>query len=272
MTEMTQVRVGCEFHYVSQAAVNSVFQVEPTLDGRHLVLEQTMTTNPAGWRTAYRDRFGNTCSRLTIPSGPFALRFDALVQVPAMIDDIDPEAPETPTTALPDEVITFLMPSRYCVSDVLSAQAWGLFGSLPPGWRRVQAITEMVHDHLTFDYLSASPTATAADAFGTGRGVCRDFAHVAISFCRALHIPARYVFGYLPDIGVRPPDEPMDFCAWYEVYLGGRWWTFDPRNNQHRIGRVVIGRGRDAVDVAMVTSFGSPVLEKMTVWADEVPI
>jgi transglutaminase-like putative cysteine protease len=153
---------------------------------------------------------------------------------------------------------------------VLVAEAWYRFGDLAPGWGRVQAIMDSVHGHLAFGYGTSSPKYTAAEAFAAGKGVCRDFAHLAISFCRALNIPARYVFGYLPDIDVPIDPAPMDFAAWIEVWLDGRWWTFDPRNNQHRVGRVVIGRGRDAVDVAMVTTYGAVMLENMTVWADEV--
>jgi transglutaminase-like putative cysteine protease len=150
--------------------------------------------------------------------------------------------------------------------------AWQLFGTMEPGWARVQAICDWVHSNIRFQYGSSNSLTTAADVCAQGIGVCRDFAHLAVTFCRALHIPARYVFGYLPDIGVPPPDDPMDFCAWIEVYLAGRWWTFDPRNNEPRVGRVLIGRGRDALDVAMVTTFGSPRLAQMTVWADAVPL
>ena len=147
--------------------------------------------------------------------------------------------------------------------------AWQLFGGIDSGWGRVQAICDWVHGNIRFQYGTSNSLTTAADVCSAGVGVCRDFAHLAVTFCRALNIPARYVFGYLPDIGVPPPDAPMDFCAWMEVYLGGRWWTFDPRNNQPRIGRVLVGRGRDALDVAMLTTYGSPRLKKMTVWADE---
>ena len=147
--------------------------------------------------------------------------------------------------------------------------AWTLFGSAAPGWQRVEAICDWVHSEIKFGYLDTSPLATAADVFDRRAGVCRDFAHLAVTFCRALNIPARYAFGYLPDIDVPPPSDPMDFCAWMEVYLGGRWWTFDPRNNQARRGRVLIARGRDAVDVAMVSTYGGPQLRSMTVWANE---
>jgi len=265
-----RIRVGCDFCFEVPSPVAAVFQVEPRDELRQRVVAQALSFVPAGEHTAYADTFGNTCSRLLVAPGPFALHYDATVEVPRTADDTDPDAREVPVERLPAEALLFLMPSRFCVSDVLAGQAWELFGGLPPGWRRVQAVIEMVHGHLAFGYGSSSPTYTAADAFAAGKGVCRDYAHLAISFCRALHIPARYVFGYLPDLDVPPDGAVMDFAAWMEVWLEGRWWTFDPRNDQHRAGRVVIGRGRDAVDVAMVTSYGAATLKGMTVWADEV--
>jgi transglutaminase-like putative cysteine protease len=191
------------------------------------------------------------------------------VEVPDAVEDADEDAPELPADQLPDETLIFTLPSRYCLPDVLGREAWNRFGTLPPGYRRVQAICDHVHDHLTFRYGSSTPLTTAADVYAAGKGVCRDFAHLALSFCRALNIPARYVFGYLPEIEVEPLPEPMDFAAWIEVYLDGTWYTFDPRNNSARKGRVLIGRGRDALDVAMVTTYGGPVLERMEVWAHE---
>ena len=161
----------------------------------------------------------------------------------------------------------YLLPSRYCLPDELGADAWHHFGALEPGWARVQAVVQMVHEHLTFGYGSSSAVTTAADAYRSGRGVCRDYAHLAISFCRALNIPARYVFGYIPEIDVPPPVEPMDFAAWFEAYLDGAWHTFDARNNRRRVGRVVVGRGRDAVDVALITSFGPVTLTEFDVRA-----
>jgi transglutaminase-like putative cysteine protease len=268
MGDTITLRVGCEFRYEADAPVPSVVQVEPRRDGEPVLREARWRLAPEVARTEYLDGFGNPCTRLTIPAGEFSFAYQALVDVPDRADDADPDAPEVPVEDLPPELLVYTMPSRYCVSDVLSDQAWEMFGDMRPGWRRVQAVTEAVHDHLKFGYGSSTSTTTAADAFAAAQGVCRDFAHVAISFCRALNIPARYTFGYLPDIGVVPPEEPMDFCAWYEVWLGERWWTFDARNNQRRVGRVVIGRGRDAVDVAMVTSYGGPRLASMTVTAE----
>jgi transglutaminase-like putative cysteine protease len=165
----------------------------------------------------------------------------------------------------------YTLPSRFCPSQDLADDAWNLFGSTPPGWRRVQTICDWVHGEVKFGYLDTSLLATAIDVFSSRSGVCRDFAHLAVTFCRALNIPARYVFGYLPDIGVPAGPDPMDFCAWIEVFLDRTWWTFDPRNNQRRVGRALVARGRDALDVAMISSYGGPDLTSMTVWADEVP-
>jgi len=195
-----------------------------------------------------------------------------MIEVSGQADEVAPDAVQLPVEELPDEALLYTLPSRFCLSDTLSDMAWQLFGTIEPGWARVQAICDWVHGNIRFQYGSSNSLTTAADVCAQGVGVCRDFAHLAVTFCRALNIPARYVFGYLPDIGVPPPDAPMDFCAWMEVYLAGRWWTFDPRNNEPRIGRVLIGRGRDALDVAMVTTYGSPRLAQMTVWADAAPL
>ncbi|MFL5663609.1 MAG: transglutaminase family protein [Ktedonobacteraceae bacterium] len=197
------------------------------------------------------------------------LRYDAIIEVADTWDEVSPAAPQLPVEDLPDDVLLYTLPSRFCLSDVLSDTAWDLFGAIEPGWARVQAICDWVHEHIRFQYGTSTPQTTAVDIYEQRVGVCRDLTHLAVTFCRALNIPTRYVFGYLPDIGVPVSEAPMDFCAWMEVYLGDRWWTFDPRNNTPRIGRVLIGRGRDALDVAMVTSYGSPTLRQMIVWADE---
>ena len=269
-TEATrQIRVGCEFRYTAEVPTAAVFQVEPSRAAQTLVLRHGWDVRPAADRHGYQDLYGNDCQRITLPIGDTTLRFDALVAVPDATEDVDPDAAEVPTAELPDDVLVYTMPSRYCLPDVLGNEAWRLFGAAKPGYQRVRAICDHVHDHLRFAYGSSSGTTTAADAYAAGWGVCRDFAHVAITFCRALSIPARYVFGYLPDLDVDPDPAPMDFAAWMEVYLDHAWWTFDPRNNTARKGRVLIGRGRDAVDVAMVTTYGGPVLHEMTVWAEE---
>ncbi|MGO9877548.1 MAG: transglutaminase-like domain-containing protein, partial [Acidimicrobiia bacterium] len=183
---------------------------------------------------------------------------------------VDRSAREVPVELLPDETMVFLLPSRFCLSDSLRDRAWELFGETEPGWSRVAAVCDWVHNNVQFQPGASNALTSALDVWDTRFGVCRDFAHLSLTLCRGLNIPARYVFGYLPDVGVAPPYDPMDFCAWIEVFLENRWWTFDPRNNVRRVGRVVIGRGRDALDVAMVTTYGSPILQRMTVWADEV--
>jgi transglutaminase-like putative cysteine protease len=206
-----------------------------------------------------------------LPAGRSSFGYDAVVACPDATEDADEEAPEWAPDALPDGTLVYLLPSRYCLPDLLGDEAWSRFGGLAPGYRRVQAICDYVHNYLIFQYGSTTAQSTAADVNTAGRGVCRDFTHLAISFCRALNIPARYVFGYLPDLDVVPDPAPMDFAAWMEVWLGQRWWTFDPRNNVRRKGRIVIGRGRDASDVAMATTFGAPYLETMVVHAEEEP-
>jgi transglutaminase-like putative cysteine protease len=184
-------------------------------------------------------------------------------------DDVDLSAPQHPVEDLPDEVLLFTLPSRYCLSDALLNTAWELFGNAQPGWSRVQAVCDWIHDNIEYG-VKSTPLTTALEIYERRGGVCRDFAHLGVTFCRALNIPARYVFGYMPDIDVPPPWPPMDFHAWFEVYLGSRWWTFDARFNTPRIGRIPIGRGRDAVDVAMVTTWGAAQLRQMLVWADVV--
>jgi transglutaminase-like putative cysteine protease len=265
-----RVRVGCEFIQRAQWPVHTIVQVEPRPDGDFDVVDAGWDPRTPPFSSTYRDVYGNLVRRTDLPAGESVLRFDATVEVPDEVDASDGSAPEVLVAELPDDTLQFTLPSRYCPSDVLAPVARELFGGLAPGWGRVQAINDWCHTEIAFGYGASTSLTTAVDVYEARRGVCRDFAHLAVTFCRALAIPARYVFGYLPDIGVPPPDEPMDFCAWTEVYLGDRWWTFDPRVNQRRVGRVLIGRGRDALDVAMVSSFGPVDLESMVVWADEV--
>ena len=265
-----RIRVGCEFQYDATGYTPTVWQVRPRAEPmQRLVLESWGTSPPLPW-SSYHDAYGNVCVRLTLPPGPVLLRYDAQVEVPGIADDSDKEAYQVPVESLPDEAMAFLLPSRFCLSDVLQQRAWDLFGGTQPGWPRVAAVCDWVHDNVQFVVGSSNPLTSALHVWDSRAGVCRDFAHLGLTLCRSLNIPARYVFGYLPDIGIPPPYAPMDFCAWFEAYLGGRWWTFDPRNNERRIGRVVIGRGRDALDVAMVTTYGAPILQTMTVWADEI--
>jgi transglutaminase-like putative cysteine protease len=268
MTSRT-IRVGCDFTYLAEVDTPVVFQVRPCPSGCLLIEQERWHPEPAMAIREYTDVYGNPCTRAVLPAGRSSFRYHALATVPDATEDADPEAPECAPADLPDGTLIYTLPSRYCLPDLLGDEAWSRFGGLRPGYRRVQAICDHVHTHLEFQYGSSTPLSTAADVNASGRGVCRDFTHLAISFCRALNIPARYIFGYLPDVDVPPDPAPMDFAAWMEVWLGDRWWTFDPRNNIRRKGRIVIGRGRDASDVAMATTFGGPLLEAMVVEAEE---
>jgi transglutaminase-like putative cysteine protease len=263
------VRVGCEFAYTAPGPIPTIWQVRPRQDGPHWLLSSSWMTTPALPVSTYLDAYGNVCDRLSLMEGVNLLRYDATFEVSSSFDPADKAAPQLPIEDLPDAALVYLLPSRFCLSDLLHDQAWDLFGAVEPGWQRVQAVCDWVHDNVRFQAGASTPTTTALDVWEGRTGVCRDFAQLGLTFCRSLNIPARYVFGYLPDIGVPSPGEPMDFCAWFEAWLGDRWWTFDPRNNVPRTGRVVIGRGRDALDVAMVTTYGGAVLDSMVVWADE---
>lgn len=262
------MRVGCEFKYEVSAPTVATVQVRPRSDAHHQLVTETWSTEPSVPVDEYADFYGNPVKRLVMPTGDLGLRYDAFVAVPDEPDADATAAPQLSVEDVPGEVMHFTLPSRYCLSDKLMGMAWEQFGSTEPGGARVQAICDWVHENVRFKYGSSSPLTTSVDVLEQRTGVCRDFAHLAITFCRALNIPARYVFGYLPDIYVEAPPWPMDFAAWMEVYLGDRWWTFDPRNNARRVGRVLIGRGRDALDVAMLTTFGPAAFKSMTVWAD----
>lgn len=226
-------------------------------------------TMPAVPVSTYLDFFGNRCRRMLAPAGDFTMWADACLEDDGQPDRIVRHAREWPVSDLPDECLVYLMGSRYCQTDLMSQTAWDLFGALPQGWSRVQAICDFVYRHIRFDYQQARATRSAFDAFQERVGVCRDYAHLALTLCRCLNIPARYVNGYLGDIGV-PVVEPMDFSAWIEVYLEGGWHTFDPRNNMPRIGRIIIARGRDAADVPLINSFGPHVLKSFRIWTYEV--
>ncbi|ACA20336.1 transglutaminase domain protein [Methylobacterium sp. 4-46] len=219
----------------------------------------------------YRDAFDNLCTRILAPAGRLRMAAEATVRDSGRPDEQAPQARQVPVADLPDAVLPFLMGSRYCDTDKLGATAWQLFGAVPEGWGRVQAIVDFVHRHIRFDYMQADATRSASEAYAQGRGVCRDFAHLTVAFCRCMNIPARYCTGYLGDIGVPPVPDPMDFSAWCEVYLDGRWYTFDARHNRPRIGRILMARGRDATDVALTTSFGEARLAEFTVRTEEVP-
>lgn len=265
-----RLHVGCTFAYRAEIATPTVFQIQPRPCDDVRVAAEAWMIDPFSTTHYYEDLYRNQCLRIILPAGRSTLRYAASVYVSGVPEEYDSDAPENAPEDLPDPVLLYTLPSRYCLPDTLADEAWARFGTHPRGYRRVLAICAHVHQHLRFRYGSTTAQSTAADVNAGGFGVCRDFAHLAISFCRALNIPARYVFGYLPTTGGLPDAAPMDFAAWMEVWLGGRWWTFDPRNNARRAGRVVVGRGRDAADVAMATTFGGPVLEAMTVHADRV--
>ncbi|WP_372789020.1 transglutaminase family protein [Paraconexibacter sp.] len=261
--------VGCEFVVETSQPTVAIMQVAPAPDPRvRLDIEQWETHSD---HHSYVDHYGNRCERLTIPVGVSRLAYRSELCLSRPDDVIAPDAREVPIDELPDEVLAYVLPSRFVLPDELGQEAWDLFGSLPSGWSRVQAIVDHVHGHLEWVSGASNPWTTAVDANRAGQGVCRDFAHLAITYCRALNIPARYAFGYLPAVDVPPPAEGMDFAAWFEVYLADGWHTFDARNNEPRSGRVVVGRGRDATDVALLTSFGPVTLTNFSVTAEERP-
>jgi transglutaminase-like putative cysteine protease len=266
---LMRLRVGCEFAYEVVEPTPTIWQVRCRLDGEHQMVSERWTSTPLVPSRAYVDDYGNLCDRLVLPAGATTITYSALVDVPDRPDDVDKEANQVPVEVLPEDALVYLLASRFVLSDLLLDRAWELFGHARPGWERVQAVCDWTHQNLRYQIGSSTPLTTSSDVLDQGMGVCRDFTQVGMAFCRALNVPARYVSGYIPDIGVDPPDLPMDFCSWFEAYLDGRWWTFDPRNNVPRVGRVVVGRGRDAADVAMVTTYGPCDLRSMVVWADE---
>jgi transglutaminase-like putative cysteine protease len=265
MIDTLALTVGCKFGLNSVQPAAAVMQVAPCT-------QPDVSIHAERWDTdadhhGYVDHYGNRCERFELVAGDSHITYEAQVVLTDPGDLIEPDAPEIPVESLPDDVLSFVMPSRFCLPDELGHEAWQRFGDLAPGWGRVQAIVDYVHESLEFAPGGSNSWTTAADAYRARQGVCRDFAHLAITFCRALNIPARYVFGYIPEIGIPPQQEPMDFAAWFEAYLDGQWHTFDARNNRPRIGRVVVGRGRDAVDVALITSFGPLTLTDFEVRA-----
>ncbi len=270
LVRTVQIRVGCEFTYDTDSPVPMLMLVRPWSDGEHHIVYESRWLRPEVPLREYVDGFGNTCWRFTAPGGPITIRYDAVVEIGGEPDPIFAAAQQVPVQDLPDDTLVFTLPSRYIQSDLLLDIAWELFGQTAPGWPRVQAICDWVHENVRFEMGSTTPTTTAWEIYEQRVGVCRDFALLSVAFCRALNIPARYTFGYLPDIAVEPPHGLMDFHTWFEAFLGDRWYTFDARHNVRRIGRVVIGRGRDAVDVALTTSYGAARLEKMIVWSDQI--
>lgn len=235
-----------------------------------LVIPDRLTTEPAIPVSGYHDAFGNWCNRCLAPTGRLRLTTDAVIRDSNQPDEIMTAAGQDSVQSLPEETLVFLLGSRYCETDLLSQTAWQLFGGTAPGYPRVQAICDYVHNHIAFNYQNASATRGAMEVFNARTGVCRDYAHLAITFCRCLNIPARYCTGYLGDVGMPPPYPVGDFAAWFEAWLGGQWHIFDPRNNVPRRGRILMARGRDACDVAITTTFGPNTLESFRVWTDEI--
>jgi transglutaminase-like putative cysteine protease len=266
-----KIRIGCELAY-------DCAQYTPMILMLHVHYTRTadllradhLITNPWTPMSMYRDGFGNWCTRLVAPPGRIVLGTDGVIADRGEPEHVRLDAPQIAVEALPEETLVYLLGSRYCETDHLSQFAWNQFGGTTPGWPRVQAVCDYVHQHLQFGYPYARSTRTAFEAFNERLGVCRDFAHLAITLCRCLNIPARYCTGYLGDIGVPADPAPMDFSGWFEAYLGGQWYTFDARHNIPRIGRVLIARGRDAADVAISTGFGSNMLAGFKVWTHEI--
>lgn len=260
--------VGCALELEGTFPVPAILQVAPCPDPRVQMSHERWEIGSD--HHSYVDLYANRCERVMVPAGASRLAYEAELVVSSPAEVVEPQARETPVELLPPETVSFVMPSRFCLPDELGHEAWQRFGAIEPGWERVQAVVDFVHGHLEWVAGASNPWTTAADAYRAGQGVCRDFAHLAITFCRALNIPARYVFGYIPETENQPLTEAMDFAAWFEAYLDGRWYTFDPRNNAPRTGRVVVGRGRDAIDVALMTSFGPLTLTRFTVHAQEL--
>jgi len=265
-----QIRVGYELIYECPQPTPMILTLNVHYSrASDLVVPDYLTTDPSLPITAYRDGFGNWCARIVAPAGRIRLASTATVRDTGKPDEVAPSAWQHMVQTLPEETLLFLLGSRYCETDRLSQIAWDLFGQGPLGWARVQAICDFVHSHLVFGYEHARPTRTAWEAFNEGKGVCRDYAHLAIALCRCMNIPARYCTGYLGDIGMPPPYAPMDFAGWFEAYLAGRWYTFDPRNNMPRIGRILVARGRDAADVAISNTFGPNTLLSFKIVTEE---
>ena len=266
-----QIRAGYEISYDSPKPTPMILQlsVHPSRTP-DLVTWDRLLLNPPIPANTYHDVFGNFCHVIRAPAGRLTMSTNFLVEDNGEPDAVDLQARQHELEELPVDTLVFLLGSRYCETDRFTEIAWSAFGNVPKGWRLVQTICDYVHDRITFGYEYASPTKTAWDGHTQRRGVCRDFAHLAITLCRCMNIPARYCTGYLGDIGVPPDPAPMDFSAWFEAYLGGQWYTFDARHNHPRIGRILMARGRDATDVAMVTSFGPCTLASFKVVTDEV--
>jgi transglutaminase-like putative cysteine protease len=266
-----EIRAGYDiaFQCLQETPIVLMLSIEPARLP-DLLSEYRMEISPDVPSHDYVDMFGNTCTRIVAPPGLIEIRNDFRIFDNGLPDEVALDARQAEVGELPDDVLIYLLGSRYCDTEKLSNLAWSLFGGIAPGWRRVQAICDYAHDRICFGYHHARSDRTASEGHEERIGVCRDFAHLAVTLCRCMNIPARYCTGYLGDIGVPPDPAPMDFSAWFEVYLGERWFTFDARHNHPRIGRIVMARGRDAADVAISTSFGGMQLAKFSVITQEV--
>ena len=262
-----RMRIGCRLQYrlTQPTPIIAVLNVHYSRFG-DLERADYLVTSPSVPLESYRDGFGNWCTRMIAPAGDFTLSTDGIFRDSGLADPVAPDAAQLAVQDLPAETLVYLLGSRYCDTDILSEEVWRLFESTPPGWSRVQAICDFVHNAVSFDYMQADATRTASQTLAGRHGVCSDFTHLAVAFCRCMNIPARYCTGYLSDIGEPEPYPPGDFAAWMEVYLGGRWWVFDPRNNTRRKGRILIAHGRDAVDVPLIQTFGPNTLTQFDVW------
>ncbi len=268
-----QIHAGFNLGYECGTATEMLLMlnIHPSRRG-DLISEQVLSFDRPVEVWSYDDSFGNACTRIVAPAGVTTISTDFMILDSGEPDAVSPHAAQHDIRDLPDAVLPYLLGSRYCDTDKLSDFAWQQFGHTEPGWPRVQAICDFVHNHIAFNYQNADCTRTAFGGFNDRTGVCRDFAHLAITLCRCMNIPARYCTGYLGDIGVPADPAPMDFSAWFEAYLGGRWYTFDARHNRPRIGRILMATGRDATDVALSTSFGPSRLVRFEVVTDEVPV
>jgi transglutaminase-like putative cysteine protease len=266
-----QIKVGYELIYQFPQPTPMILTLNIHYSrASDIIQPDHLTTSPSVPVRGYRDSFGNWCSRIVAPQGRVRIAATGVLNDSGLPEPTAPNAQQHAVQNLPEETLQFLLGSRYCETDRLTEFAWSQFAGAPLGWARVQAVCDFVNRHITFGYQHANPTKTAWQVFNDRKGVCRDYAHLAIALCRCLNIPARYCTGYLGDIGMPPPYGVMDFAGWFEAYLGGAWYTFDPRNNMPRIGRVLIAQGRDAADAAISTTFGPNILESFTVWTDEV--
>lgn len=265
-----EIRAGYDiaFQCFQETPMVLMLSIEPARVG-DLLSRHRIEFSPDIVSRDYLDMFGNTCTRIVAPPGLIEIRNDFLIADSGLPDAIAPDARQFEVGDLPDEVLIYLLGSRYCDTEKLSGLAWSLFSAVKPGWQRVQAICDYVHQRICFGYHHARSDRTAWEGHQERVGVCRDFAHLAVTLCRCMNIPARYCTGYLGDIGVPVDPAPMDFSAWFEVYLDGRWFTFDARHNHPRIGRIVMARGRDAADVAISTNFGAIQLTRFSVITEE---